>query len=133
MSNEIKAGEGFDDATLNEIKAGLLKTKNQILKDLEDLSRKDPHEVDNYSTKFPEYGDKPDENAQEISEYSANIVTEKVLEDTLVDIEKALKSIDGGNYGVCKYCGNLINVKRLQARPTASSCVDCKSKLQENE
>jgi len=133
MSNEIKAGQEFNPATLNEIKENLLKTKKQILKDLGDLSRKDPHEVDNYSTKFPEYGDKPDENAQEISEYSANIVTEKVLEDTFADIEKAISRIDNGTYGVCKYCGNMINIKRLQARPTASSCVDCKSKLQENE
>jgi len=133
MSNENKSSQSFEAEVLNEIKENLLKTKKQILKDLGDLSHKDPHEVDNYSTKFPEYGNKPDENAQEISEYSANIVTEKVLEDTLADIEKAITRIEGGNYGVCKYCGNLINIKRLQARPTASSCVDCKSKLQENE
>jgi len=133
MSNEIKPGQEFDAATLNEIKENLLKTKKQILKDLGDLSRKDSHDVDNYSAKFPEYGDKPDENAQEIGEYSTTVVTEKVLEDTFADIEKAITRIDNGTYGVCRYCGNLINIKRLQARPTASSCVDCKSKLQENE
>ena len=133
MSNENNANQAIDAGVLNEIKENLLKTKKQIQKDLEDISQCDPHEVDECAVKFPEYGDKPDENAQEISEYTANVVTEKVLEDTLADIEKALDRINGGKYGVCKYCGNSINIKRLQARPTASSCVDCKSKLQENE
>jgi RNA polymerase-binding protein DksA len=83
--------------------------------------------------KFPEYGDKPDENAQEISDYTTNIATEKVLEKTLEDINKALERIEKGTYGICKYCGREIDQKRLVARPVASSCIACKTELQEND
>jgi DnaK suppressor protein len=119
--------------TLEEIKNQLLTKKKQILDDLSSLSRHDNHEADDRTTKFPEYGDKPDENAQEISDYSTNLAAEKVLEKSLSDIEKALDNIDKGTYGICKYCGQEIGDKRLVARPTASSCINCKTELQENE
>lgn len=122
-----------DNKIIEEIKKQLLDQKKKILHDLSEISRKDSHEADNTTTKFPEYGDKPDENAQEISDYSTNIVTEKVMEKSLEDINKALDRIAKGTYGTCKYCGKPIAEKRLLARPTASSCISCKTELQENE
>ena len=80
--------------------------------------------------KFPDIGDKPDENVQEIDEYTTNLATEKVLESTLRDIDNALERIKKGTYGVCKYCGKEIGEKRLLARPVASACVECKNRLQ---
>jgi RNA polymerase-binding protein DksA len=123
----------LNEKIIADIKKNLLAEKKQILHDLSEISRQDNHEADNMTTKFPEYGDKPDENAQEINDYSTSIVTEKVLEKSLEDINKALANIEKGTYGVCKYCGNPIAEKRLLARPTASSCVNCKTELQENE
>lgn len=123
----------LDTKTIEEIKAQLLAQKKQILDDLNDLSRPDDHEADDRTTKFPEYGDKPDENAQEISDYSTSVMAEKVLEKSLEDIDKTLGRIEKGTYGVCKYCGKPIAAKRLIARPTASSCINCKTELQENE
>ncbi|MFA5131681.1 MAG: TraR/DksA family transcriptional regulator [Patescibacteria group bacterium] len=127
MDNELNPN------TLAEIEKNLLAQKDQVLHELKEFSRIDSHEADNTGTKFPEYGDKPDENAQEITDYSTNIVTEKVLEKSLEDIEKSLERIKKGTYGTCKYCGNPIAEKRLLARPTASSCISCKTELQENE
>lgn len=123
----------MDPKVLATIKKDLLASKKEIIDNLEDVSIKDPHEADNLGSKFPEYGDKPDENAQEISDYTTNTATEKVLEKTLADIEGALKRIENGTYGTCKYCGQAIAPKRLQARPVASACVNCKTELQENE
>jgi DnaK suppressor protein len=123
----------LDPKIIAEIKKELLANKKEILDNLEDISHKDPHEADNLGSKFPEYGDKPDENAQEISDYTANSAAEKVLEKTLADIEGALKRIENGTYGICKYCGQVIAPKRLQARPVASACIACKTELQENE
>jgi len=123
----------INEKILAEIEKTLSAQKKQILHELSEISQKDSHESDNTATKFPEYGDKPDENAQEISDYSTNIVTEKVLEKSLEDIEKSLERIKKGTYGICKYCGNPIAEKRLLARPTASSCISCKTELQENE
>lgn len=117
--------------TIEEIKTQLLERKKLIENDLLELSRKDSHEADNMTAKFPEYGDKADENAQEINDYSTNIVAERVLEKSLEDINKALERIEKGVYGVCKYCGGPISEKRMIARPTAGACIACKTKLQQ--
>ena len=122
----------LNEKELGEIEKTLLAQKQRLLSDLGELSRPDDHENDNMSAKFPEYGDKPDENAQEIADYSTTVATEKVLEKSLEDVEAALQRIKDGTYGICKYCGNPIPEKRLLARPTASSCVACKTELQGN-
>ena len=41
-------------------------------------------------------------------------------------IEKALKKIDEGTFGVCEECGEEIQVKRLEARPETTLCIRCK-------
>lgn len=123
----------LDKKSLAEIKKQLLAQEKQLLKDLASISREDSHERDERSAAFPEYGDKSDENAQEITDYSTNIVTQRVLEKSLEDVEKALERIEKGEYGICKYCHNPINIKRLAARPTANSCITCKTNLQDNE
>ena len=40
-------------------------------------------------------------------------------------IREALRRIDGGNYGVCLTCGQLIDGARLAAVPTADTCLRC--------
>lgn len=124
--------EILDQKTIEEIKKQLLEGKVKIKKDLTALSKKDSHEVDNMTAKFPEYGDKADENAQEINDYSTNLVAEKVLEKSLEDINNALERIDNGTYGICKYCHQPIGKKRILARPTAGACIECKTKLQQS-
>ena len=127
MKNEL------DATTLEGIKTDLLSRRKKLLSNLAELANKDNHEADDMVAKFPEYGDKPDENAQEISDYTTNIATEKVLEKTLEDVNKALERIEKGTYGTWKYCGRKIDQKRLVARPVASSCIACKTELQEND
>ncbi|PLX21496.1 hypothetical protein C0584_02400 [Candidatus Parcubacteria bacterium] len=118
---------------IKEIKEELLKRKGQILSDLQGISTKEQSDTDDdYKATFPEYGAKDDENAQEINEYSTNLATEQVLETTLKDINKALERIEEGTYGFCKYCNEPIGKKRIQARPVASSCIECKTKIQDS-
>ena len=82
-----------------------------------------------FSADFPEFGDKEDENAKEIEQYTTNKPLEMTLEKELVDIEKSLERLTKNTYGICKYCHNAIDEKRLLARPTSSSCVSCKKTL----
>jgi DnaK suppressor protein len=42
-------------------------------------------------------------------------------------IEKTLEQIDADEYGYCEACGVEIGVRRLEARPTATLCIDCKT------
>jgi DnaK suppressor protein len=48
-------------------------------------------------------------------------------------VEEALTRIDDGSYGVCAGCGNDIAIKRLQARPVAKFCIDCKTRQEQRE
>ncbi|MEU7333995.1 RNA polymerase-binding protein DksA, partial [Streptomyces parvus] len=44
----------------------------------------------------------------------------------IMKIDKALQKIQDGEYGRCESCGIEIGVRRLEARPTADLCFDCK-------
>lgn len=124
----MKIGENNLDAdTIEQIKKDLLKKREEILSELKSITNADGT---NNRVKFPEYGDKADENAQEIDEYTTNLATDKLLEKTLRDINNALDRMEKGTYGVCKYCKKSIGKKRMLARPVASTCVECKTKLQ---
>jgi len=120
----------MDQTTIETIKQELLAKKEQIEKDLSAFG-KQGDALGDYEVNFPEYGDQNDDNAQEVNEYTTNIETERVLEKTLKDINSALAKIEKGEYGICKYCKQEINPKRLLVRPFSSACIECKSKLQQ--
>ena len=44
-----------------------------------------------------------------------------------VDRDKTLDRIEDDDYGFCDSCGVEIGVRRLEARPTATLCIDCKT------
>ncbi len=50
------------------------------------------------------------------------------LKSTLDSIDSALGHIEDGTYGICQNCGKQIDGARMEARPAARFCVDCKSK-----
>jgi RNA polymerase-binding protein DksA len=121
----------MDQKIIDRIKQDLLEKRDQLKAELGEFASPDAGTADDYTTKFPDYGDQYDENAQEVSQYTTDIEAERVLENTLKDVEKALTAIDKGGYGICKYCGNEIEEKRLLVRPFSSACVHCKTKLQQ--
>jgi DnaK suppressor protein len=120
----------LDQDTINQIKKELTLKKAEIIKDLGSIEQDNDGSNSDHRVKFPNYGTKSDENAQEVGEYTTNLATEKILESTLRDIEGALSRIEKGSYGICKYCSQPIGKKRMQARPVASACIACRTKLQ---
>jgi DnaK suppressor protein len=48
-------------------------------------------------------------------------------------IDKTLHIIEMGDYGYCKTCGTEISLVRLEARPTADECIDCKTISEKKE
>ena len=72
--------------------------------------------------------DLPDEMDLASSEYLQSFTfrlrgREKVFLDK---IEKALRKIEEGSFGVCEECGEEISIKRLEARPETTLCIRCK-------
>lgn len=51
----------------------------------------------------------------------------------LKKIDEALARIEGGTYGICESCGNPIGIKRLEARPVTTLCIECKTMQEEEE
>ncbi len=50
------------------------------------------------------------------------------LRETLDEVERALEKLTLGTYGTCEICSATINPARLDAIPTARTCIDCASK-----
>ena len=48
-------------------------------------------------------------------------------------IKEALGRIEDGSFGICDHCEEEISVKRLEARPVTTSCIECKKEEEENE
>lgn len=116
----------LDAAFITARKNDLDKRKAELLKEL----NVDAVQItsDDYDAKFPDFGDKEDENAAEVEVFEKNLSMEKALEVSLFNVNKALKKMEAGDYGVCEKCGAPINPKRLEAFPSATTCMECKKK-----
>lgn len=116
----------MDKKTLDQLKTMLLEEKTKLEGELLQFAKRNPQDPTDFNADFPQLGEKEDENASEVAEYSKDLTLERTLESALRDVEKALGRFDDGTYGLCKYCGKQIDEKRLLARPTSNSCIDCK-------
>ena len=77
------------------------------------------------------YG-KKEEEANGAADLEKRLALESRIRDALVQVEHALQKLDGGTYGLCDNCGQLIDRARLEALPQAALCVNCKA-LQERQ
>src|SRR4051812_43335296 len=72
-----------------------------------------------------DYGDMSEQSQQEWLFVNRNTANTREL--TL--IQKALRRIDEGTYGVCQHCDKAISPQRLQAVPWAEYCVQCQDQM----
>lgn len=118
----------IDEKTLAELKKDLLDKKNRLTADLAVFARKSKDIKGDFDTKFSQIGDRPDENASEVTMYEDNLGVEHHLEKDLAAIDKALAKMEDGTYGLCANCGEppqSIELKRLKAFPEAETCLKC--------
>lgn len=69
----------------------------------------------------------PTDRATQESEITLELRTRDRERRLLRKIDQALAQLDEGEYGFCESCGAEIGLRRLEARPTATLCIDCKS------
>lgn len=72
------------------------------------------------------FPDPVDRAAQE-EEFSLELRTRDRERKLIKKIEKTLQKIDDDDFGFCEQCGVEIGIRRLEARPTADLCIDCKT------
>lgn len=121
----------MDKELLKKFKEMLLKEKNRLEDELSKFAERNIHNAADFNAKFPQYGDGVDENAEEVASYNDYLALEHALEKDLEDVTSALKRIVAETYGICRYCKKPIPEKRLLARPSSSSCVQCKKLLKQ--
>lgn len=103
--------------------------RNNLLAELQNVADRDPrsHRLA-FNAGFPEYGESMEDNALEVTAFEGNLAMEETLETSLETTDRALKKIADGTYGTCEKCGQLIEPRRLEAFPSAGSCMACKRK-----
>ncbi|HEX6927832.1 MAG TPA: RNA polymerase-binding protein DksA [Gammaproteobacteria bacterium] len=81
------------------------------------------HHMQDEAANFPD----PNDRATQESEFSLELRTRDRERKLIKKIDESLGDIDADEYGFCETCGVEIGVRRLEARPTASQCIDCKT------
>ncbi|QIQ20844.1 RNA polymerase-binding protein DksA [Zophobihabitans entericus] len=69
----------------------------------------------------------PADRATQEEEFSLELRTRDRERKLIKKIEKTLKKIEDNDFGFCDSCGVEIGIRRLEARPTADLCIDCKT------
>ena len=69
----------------------------------------------------------PNDRASQEEEFSLELRTRDRERKLVKKIEKTLSLIESQDYGYCEACGIEIGIRRLEARPTADLCIDCKT------
>lgn len=75
------------------------------------------------ATNFPD----PNDRATQEEEFSLELRTRDRERKLIKKIEESLTKIDEEEYGYCDGCGVEIGIRRLEARPTANMCIECKT------
>ena len=81
------------------------------------------HHMQDEASNFPD----PNDRATQEEEFALELRTRDRERKLIKKIDEALLGLDTGDYGFCEICGVEIGIKRLEARPTATLCIDCKT------
>ena len=104
--------------------------REHFVKILEQWKRNLMEEVDRTVSHMKEeaanFADPADRATQE-EEFSLELRTRDRERKLIKKIDKTLEAIENDDYGFCKTCGIEIGLRRLEARPTATQCVHCKT------
>jgi DnaK suppressor protein len=69
----------------------------------------------------------PNDRASQESDMALELRNRDRERKLIKKIDETLRNIDENEYGYCEGCGVEIGLKRLEARPTATLCIDCKT------
>ncbi|MCI5051467.1 MAG: TraR/DksA C4-type zinc finger protein [Candidatus Pacebacteria bacterium] len=110
---------------IDDQKAKLLKEKDELEKDLDNLGKRDenggwyviPDEDDGTHAD-------PIDNADVVEDFEEKVARLNVLEAQHTQVSKALAAIENGSYGICEVSGEKISEERLLANPSATTTIE---------
>ncbi len=76
------------------------------------------------TTELSNYDNHPADNATDLYDQERGLAMTQFKEEELEEAKAALAAIEDGTYGTCTVCGKEIPFERLEALPTALTCID---------
>jgi DnaK suppressor protein len=117
-----KAKKGEEYMNPNQL-AHFRQVMNNIKAELgQDIDRT-VHTMQEEATAFAD----PNDRATQESDMSLELRNRDRARKLIKKIAEMISKIDSGDYGYCDNCGIEIGLNRLEARPTATLCIDCKT------
>lgn len=115
-----KRGEKYmNDAQKAHFRLILSAWKRELMEEVD----RTVHHMQDEAANFPD----PNDRATQESEFSLELRTRDRERKLIKKIDDALRLLDDDEYGFCDTCGVEIGIRRLEARPTATQCIDCKT------
>jgi DnaK suppressor protein len=116
---EKKGEEYMNDKQMTHFRLLLKVWRDQLRQEVD----RTVHHMQDEAANFPD----PVDRAAQEEEFSLELRTRDRERKLIKKIEKTMKRIDEDDFGFCDAGGIEIGVRRLEARPTADMCIDCKT------
>jgi len=117
---QMAEGEEYmNDKQEEHFRAILKAWKTELMEEVD----RTVHHMQDEAANFPD----PNDRATQESEFSLELRTRDRERKLIKKIEDTISLIDNHEYGYCESCGVEIGIRRLEARPTATLCIDCKT------
>ncbi len=114
-----KGEQYMSEKQLAHFRAMLESIRREMMEDID----RTVHAMQDEATAFAD----PNDRASQESDMALELRNRDRERRLIKKINETLARIEAGDYGYCDTCGVEIGLKRLEARPTATLCIDCKT------
>ncbi len=108
------------------LKQTLLEERRRVTEAIEYLHEENPGTIKDEESDDAAAENHPADTASVTLDREIDYSLEENSEHVLAEIAGALQRIEDGTFGLCQSCGNPIAPERLEARPWARQCIDCR-------
>ena len=108
----------MSDEQLVHFREILLAWKRELMEEVD----RTVHHMQDEASNFPD----PNDRATQESEFSMELRARDRERKLIKKIDESIQNLENEDYGYCEACGVEIGIRRLEARPTATLCYDCK-------
>jgi DnaK suppressor protein len=115
----IEGEEYMNDFQISHFQTILRMWKSELMEEVD----RTVHHMQDDAANFPD----PNDRATQESEFGLELRTRDRERKLIKKIDESIADLDSGDYGFCESCGINIGLRRLEARPTATLCIDCKT------
>lgn len=117
---KIKRGEDYMSPNMTEhFRKILLAWKTDLMQEVD----RTMHHMQDEAANFPD----PNDRASQETEFTLELRARDRERKLIKKIDESIEALNHEEYGYCDICGVEIGVRRLEARPTATQCIDCKT------